>query len=524
MPKKRTLKLKQFQGSTSTAKRPSAGQDGGDSPTSSVNERLNQLRTADSIDATQRKREIAELLAQKSTLPPELRSLLNIPESAAPKPKPGFRIRNRETMRTPGPAAPKSWLGLPEWWPISSARGGGKRKAKRPVGDVCQRNRPGELFRFAHMVEGGEKPKGLMHIAMKQLAEQWHLLDEEDFPVLTNIPLRLRLRLISYLGVYGPPIDTTALKALTAGSDPLELLDLGGLAGHPPLTLKKLTRLLESEKVVLSQSASNDILESWDAEETLESSLSSLAITSRFSHLTQLSLSDPPPSVSWRELLSLSRHLPQLTHLSLAYWPRPTLTPHLATATVASGNSPAVSAGGTHMYSGLDLDYSEAASLLRQLSSNLLCLQWLDLEGCAEWMPALAVLAAASSDIDHNRERDDWGTRPPVITMFTDTWKNVKYIRCAQGWLPSSAEVVSGLTGSFDPEIRTGLLKYLRASRASSESLATDVYEVEKRKAWIWIEQETKLRYAARRINTIRRARSERPVTFDFGWVREAVK
>lgn len=527
MPKKRTFQLKQFHGSSSSSTRPSAGQDGGDSPTSSVNERLSQLRVADSIDAAQRKRELAELVSQKS-VPPELRRVLNIPDSAPPRPKVGTRVRfDRARMRTPGPAAPKSWLGFqPEWETTMAVRNMGKRKGKRTVKPVRERNRPVEVMRFPRMLGQEERPRGLLHLTLKRLAEQWDLLDEEDFPALGDIPLRLRLRLLSYLGVHGPPIDVTAFKALTQGADPLSILDLGGLGGHAPLTLRKFARVLEPETWAATASSADKVLDSWDAEETLEDALTSQTTTSRYGSLTHLSLSHPPPAASWKDLMSIAKHLPQLTHLSLAYWPRPTLTPHLATATVSSGNSPEVRAGGTHMYSGLDQDFSEAASLLRQLSSHLLCLQWLDLEGCAEWMPALAALASPTSQPQPQQlqNSDDWGAKPSVMTIFTDTWKNVSYINCSQGWTPLSANVVESLNGNIDAALKTGIIKYLRKIRPGEDAWTQDVYDVEKRRAWIWIEQETKTWAAAKRINTIRRARSEKPITFDFGWLQEAVR
>ncbi|KAI7155582.1 hypothetical protein KC349_g6870 [Hortaea werneckii] len=536
MPKKRTLKLKQFQGSSSASASASntgasAGQDGGDSPTSSVNERLSQLRVADSLDANQRKRELAELVAQKSTLPPELRRVLGVPESAAPAPKPGQSSSARgadrmQRWRTPGPAAPKSWLGLStEREPTLSVRGSGGRR-KKAVKPITERNRPQEVMRFAKLLGNKlEKPKGLTHLTLKRLAQHWDLVDEDDYAAFGEIPLRLRLQLICYLGVYGPPIDAVAFKALTQGSDPIDTVDLAGLAGHGRLTIRKLAHALEPKASHTSQAAQEEVLDSWDAEETLEDVLNPSLDISRFVHLTHLSLSHPPPDVSWRELLSLSKHVPQLTHLSLAYWPRPTRTPHLSTATISSGNSPEMRAGGTHIYSGLDQDYSEAASLLRLLSGHLLCLQWLDLEGCAEWMPALAMHANTSPLSQQSQQSDEeWGTRPSLITLFTDTWKNVNYINCSQGWLPASAEVTDMLTGYIDIELRAGITKYLRAHGISTNPGTTDMYDVEKRRTGVWFEGEKKTRHAARRINTVRRAKACKPITFDFGWTREAVR
>ena len=197
MPKKqRTYNLKQFQGSSSTSQRTSAGQDGGDSPTSTVNERLEDLRKDESLDAAQKKRDIAELVSQRS-VPPELRGILGVPETAPPKPKLGIRVRDRERMRTPGPAPPKSWLGfLPVWQPNSVGKNG-RRRGNKTKSPASFRNRPEELMRFARMVGVDEKPQGLLHLTLKRLAEQWELLDDEDLPALAELPSGLRLRLLA---------------------------------------------------------------------------------------------------------------------------------------------------------------------------------------------------------------------------------------------------------------------------------------------------------------------------------------
>ncbi|KAI6794975.1 hypothetical protein KC366_g18264 [Hortaea werneckii] len=101
-------------------------------------------------------------------------------------------------------------------------------------------------------------------------------------------------------------------------------------------------------------------------------------------------------------------------------------------------------------------------------------------------------------------------------------WKNVNYINCSQGWLPASAEVTDMLTGYIDIDLRAGITKYLRAHGISTNPGTTDMYDVEKRRTGIWFEGEKKTRHAARRINTVRRAKACKPITFDFGWTQEA--
>ncbi|KAK1070286.1 hypothetical protein LTR74_004202 [Friedmanniomyces endolithicus] len=521
MPKKRTHNFKHLQSSgTATSCRQHGAAGLSDSPT--VNERLSALRQVETPEGLQKKRDLADSVNQPS-VPPELREILGVLESEPPKPKPGVRLR--EMRRTPGPAPPKSWLGYrSEWWSTLVMREGRARRKGNGLKSDAERQRPKELLRFSLLLDGkldtdAGQPSGLLHLTLRRLAEQWDLFDEADFPALVDIPLRLRLRLLSYMGYYGPLIDTTDLQALTSGDETLTHLDLAGLAGHGALTTKRLVKLFEASATMISI-APDAVAESWDAEETLESILTPSLTAPRFNTLTHLSLSNPPPTASWRDLLALSKSVSRLTHLSLAYWPRPTLTPNLTTATVSSRHSPDVRAGGSHYYSTLDNDYAEAAALLRQLSHNLLCITWLDLEGCADWVPALGTLnAGAHDDVPHD-DASGWSpASSPVITIFAHTWKNLTYIRCAQGWLPS----LTGLRDtdrSLAPDFRALLA---RQAHHFPAPLSSDLYEVDKRRGQMWLDSEQKLIATGHRINNIRRARSYKPVTMDFGWCQRAV-
>ncbi|KZF21728.1 hypothetical protein L228DRAFT_158667 [Xylona heveae TC161] len=175
----------------------------------------------------------------------------------------------------------------------------------------------------------------------------------------------------------------------------------------------------------------SDVLESWEDEADAEEQVNAKSNfipqplsfnNTRFPHLTHLSLSHPGPGASWSRLLSLSSHLATLTHLSLAYWPPPSLTPNSRTATAVSKFSPAVSYGGTTIYSAFEGDWLEAASILRRLSRATYCLRWLDLEGCTSWLGAL------KWDVDgHGIE---WNA----------AWRRVEYVNLSQGWLPKSYE------------------------------------------------------------------------------------
>jgi hypothetical protein len=575
--KKRALNLKQFQGTSGSGAGGASrrnGVSGADSPTSTVNERLNDSRKAEAFEAAQKKRELAEASAFQRSVPPELNSILGVPQTAPPKVRAGVRVRESraamlERRRTPGPAAPKSWLGFPsrEWEQSLVATGGvGRRKGKRPVGNGGgERRRPDQLMRFKKLIERREGPsrepegeeKGLLHLCLKRLAENWDALDEQDYPALLEIPVRLRLRFLSYLGCFGPVIDVHALEALLMGTEELKMLDLSALAGHSPLSMKKLAKFFEASAAGSSnmrsfgnQTATHEIADSWeDVEPTTSSSsvdpLSTISPTlPSFANLTHLSLSHPPLMASWRHLLALTKQTTHLTHLSLAYWPRPTLTPNLTTATVSSPHGREVRAGGSHFYSRLDEDYTEAAALLRQLSATLLCLKWLDLEGCTDWVPALAhKLEAAGAPPDReargrgNGNGNEWtaSNRPSALGIFTDTWRNLEYIRCAQGGpLPTLLGLESAeleLRGNWEIfwSVKKHRLEEARCSEISAAGTSgegegedgdttEDFYDAQKRFARVWVEREGPLYRAARNVNVMRRRWACRSLVWDFGW------
>jgi hypothetical protein len=372
----------------------------------------------------------------------------------------------------------------------------------------------------------------LAHIALKAIAQSWDLFDEEDYPALAEIPLRLRLRLISYIDFYGPITDAVGIDTLLQGTEKLEHLDLASLVGHGNLTLKKVTKILTKKDRDESGRASQTIFESWDADELFEQSLQPALSFNRGAQLTHLCLSHPGPGVSWRDLLALSKGVPQITHLSLAYWPWPTLTPNLATATVSSLNRPEVIAGGTHYYGALDQDMEEPAILLRQLSNHLLCLQWLDLEGCQQWAPAMAELSrgfiTSADPPSRGPLSDDWAESSGEEPILITNWKNIRYIRYAQGWFPdywglrSLLESPSSHLPAFEMLTGKGMVCYLEQSPEHSvipqEMLTHDQIDAEKRRARIWVQAEGRITHAAMKINTRRLDYACKFVENDFGW------
>lgn len=116
-------------------------------------------------------------------------------------------------------------------------------------------------------------------------------------------------------------------------------------------------------------------------------------------HLTHLSISHPPSTISWPRLLTLSKHIPTLTHLSLAYWPVPSLTPNAKTAVMSSPYGKDIQYGGTNYYShSLDNDFREAAAILKRLANHSYNLEYLDLEGCTDWLQALKWIGESGID------------------------------------------------------------------------------------------------------------------------------
>ncbi|KAM3417042.1 hypothetical protein BST61_g8623 [Cercospora zeina] len=402
-------------------------------------------------------------------------------------------------------------------------------KKKAELAESSTNHKPGKLGRFALMSgidndeNGDQRPGSLMHFALKTAAQNWHMFDEEDLPMLAELPLRLRLKLLSYLGFHGPAIDINTLDALTSSTESLSHLDLSGLIGNGGLSVSRLAKLAKEQKHVLqsAETVSDPVAESWDQESNFEAALNISIPEARFSNLTHLSLSHPPLGVSWRDLLTLSRHMPSLTHLSLAYWQRPTLTPNLATATVSSQHSPDVHAGGSHYYSALDQDMYEPAAIIRQLSSNLLRLRWLDLEGCTDWCAALS-FQWTSDAAGHEADDDTWAQHSTTTSIWTGNWKNFSYLNLSQGWVPKIAtlhllprqQMSSFRRALLDKFTQHVGLRQLELDDACDDSMSI----VAQRKAQIWLELEEQAVRVGRDINNLRRSEHVKYVDVDHGW------
>lgn len=321
-----------------------------------------------------------------------------------------------------GPPPPFSWLNDSVHAPAHL------RQKKQGLYDTQARcARVDHLGGLPHQFFPDEK--SLAHQALKALAKGWDWHVQYDQFYLATLPMRYKQALLSYIAFYKPEsitchslevlfLDDSQLEDAT-GSEGLTHLDLATSIGHP-LGLKELKDFCTKKRVTTKDDpmkTENEVVpDSWEIP-----SITPSPTVSRFPFLSHLSLARPSTG-SWRSLLALAPHLVTLTHLSLAYWPIPSLTPNSKTAyrTTPWGD---VDYGASNFYSLYDCDFSEAAAVLRRLSRSLLCLKWLDLTGCGVWVRALG----AESGIEWN-----------------GGWRGVETVKVGQGAIPEYVKDGSG--------------------------------------------------------------------------------
>ncbi|KAF2014658.1 hypothetical protein BU24DRAFT_423561 [Aaosphaeria arxii CBS 175.79] len=445
------------------------------SPTTpqTVNERIQQLRReAAPRTTTERRDEITEVVTQR-TAPPEIRRILHMAELDAPSPKPGssrsMRASRQGARPPPGPAAPSSWLHASIHAPAHI------RKANVRNSEL---DRPSKFCHLANVNDEEFKrlppPRSLVHHCLKTFALHWEELAEYEQHYLPTLPVALKETLLSYLTLYGGKdcLDLSTFKILFGNSDEVDadsgmesvhFLDFTGLL-NPDYTLRDLEKSLThsfnkfdtgesiaSLKLNDTQSnhQSDEIADSWEDEVDSTAPLPRTLNIPIFTNLTRLSLAHAGSTASWADLLSLSKKLNTLTHLSLAYWPIPSMTPNATTTSMVSKGHRPVAMGGRHFYSTLDDDWAEAANVLRRLSHNTYCLKWLDLEGC-KWHKALTwdypekpvsrtPAGATSAAV--------W-VRPSVASPGPDwagAWRQISYLNLFQGWIPTDSQSLVSL-------------------------------------------------------------------------------
>ncbi|PVH93076.1 hypothetical protein DM02DRAFT_542298 [Periconia macrospinosa] len=541
-------------------------------PQQSVNDRIQQLRREQAPrTTTQRRDEITEVVTTR-TVPPHLRRLLQLAEGEVPKPKPGSRhARNIGASRPgerrpPGPAAPNSWLSASRFAPKGMRNGEGD-------GTLDRREGFGRLARcYDEEFRRFPAPKSLMHQCLRTFASHWGDLAEYEQHYLPSLPIPLREVMLSYLTLYSMrgDLDSKTFKILfqddkeveggTSAWSEVRFLDLTGMLSEK-FTLKDLDKSLhhvggvgvataavtssvgdlnlssDSPKGKGKEKMVPQIAESWEDEVEDVSKTPPPAsipghtlLTPVFPNLTRLSLAHPGPTASWTDLLSLSPHLKMLTHLSLAYWPRPSTTPNAATASMVSQHG-SVSLGGSHFYSDLDDDWHEAANILRRLSKNTYCLQWLDLEGCT-WIPALTwdpnggIEQYQQPRLSASSSEDDWPTSPsssstkpnrytPTGPDWTTSWRQITHLNLSQAWIPSSPQSLQTLPSGI---ICVRLMNWLREQERLASppfSLSSDRSHAEVAR---WVEREKVGRSVGTRVQAVRKAVGGLWCVIDYGW------
>jgi hypothetical protein len=353
----------------------------------------------------------------------------------------------------------------------------------------------------------------------------------------------MREALLSYLTIYGEEdcLDFASFKILfqTAGDhwDDVRFLDLTGLL-NDDFTLNDLHKCLrrgESQTAqrmgALSITQHTDIkgkakftavAESWEDEvdddaEHASASLPAQLTTPHFTNLTRLSLAHAGRSASWLDLVKLSPALNKLTHLSLAYWPRPTLTPNSASTSMVAKHTRLAFSGTSH-YADLDDDYQEAANILRRFSVNTYSLEWLDLEGCG-WLKALTWQDAhpATPPSTPPHPTNGWtetGYIPhPHGPNWNGAWQRIKYINVFQGWIPGHEKTLQNMPGGVVP------MQVMRWLRESGEQEKDKVDSVERIQGVAeWIEKEKAARLVAEVIKERRKKGEGVWCQVDFGW------
>ncbi|KIW04637.1 uncharacterized protein PV09_04383 [Verruconis gallopava] len=552
MPKKRNH---QFKPLVTNLSRPASPKDSSGS-TRTVNERLAQLRAEQAPRPTIEQRNEIATLATSHTLPPHLRRILDVPETAPPLPKPGARraMRINGVRMPPGPPAPRSWLAASLHAPPDV-----KTKAKSGMRDrLATRYKPDVPPKL--VLEAPNllpNPGSLIDCTLRVMAMEWEFISVYEQLNLATLPARWKSALLSYLSIYGPDdgIRISSLRTLfldenelngATGSEEVACFDLSGLITasftiadlekflyKKPKLVKESTlaaETLDIESQPLSDNINDELAESWeDAASMADVPNTGLKLKS-FPNLARLSLAHAGSFASWSQLLSLTAHLHTLTHLSLAYWPLPTTTPNLKSAFITH-NHASIPVSGTHFYSRLDDDWAEAASILKRLSKNTYRLQHLDLEGCSEWIPALTWTNA-----DGQGRNDRWVDRtfrpsrsntashssfdePEFAESkegpgpnWNGSWASLTYVNIAQGMIPRDVAAVRSIPAGV---IAAELLLWLRGEENTDEDDVIRSKGIDVRQ---WLQREKEGRAVESTVRALRASAGGKYCKFDHGW------
>ena len=488
-------------------------------PPSSVNDLIQELRRSQAPPSTDRVHDDANA----PTVHPSLRAILQLPDTLPPRPRLGTRVLGGRRTRGPaGPPPPTSWLIDSIYAPehLQSAQKFGK--GSDYIGSKRLDRLPGLFLPEAN---------SLLHQVLKAIAKDWRWHVEYDQFYLATLPGRCKEALLSYIATYGSSgvtlggletlfFDETELEGAT-GSDTITHLDLGS-AISPSLTLRDFNTYLTKKTSGRDfTNSSAPVPDSWDSIPTTFP-VGPISLH-RFPFLTHLSLSHAS-SPSWRVLLASTPHLQLLTHLSLAYWPTPSLTPNSRTASTVSPQGKALPYGGSTIYSHtLDSEWSEAVSILRRLAKGTLCLKWLDLEGCSSWLEALAWSEEHVSETTSNSNTEPQNTTCESEDTFStgfgipwlSHWRSLTTIRTAQPSFPPSLLTPSA---GWEDVLKHSTLVALGSDNADEKAYSTR--RMERNQLLEWLRTERKIEGVVKKVKEISRRRGGKgvEVSFERGW------
>lgn len=419
-----------------------------DQPSSSrsVNDLLANLRRSSLGPSASR-----ESPSTTPSVPPAIREILQIPETPGPAPRRRVRPRfDGSGRRLPaGPPPPRSWVTSQD---DSSNHGLRSHAAKLSLSRASQTTLPG-----SYLPQKGS----LIEIILRNIAVDWEFHRVYNQYHLYFLPNHLKAPLVRMIGVSNGGVSISDLKLIllpppdvydddllgekSSVTTEVTCLDLSASLGRP-LKLKEVTELLYPTKKDLEDDEPED---SWDTASEVAPSPPRVLLP----NLTHLSLALDPQNTSggsWKQLLAFSQKASNITHLSLAYWPEPCLTPRARYTSISSPQGKTIAYSGTNYYShSLDHDWSEALLILRKLSRQFYELEFLDLTGCARWFPALM------AESDHDRV--DW----------VGDWGKISELRLWAGWKPGEDAVVSEQLAFQEAMESAGRVeKHIRAARA----------------------------------------------------------
>ncbi|KAM0248412.1 hypothetical protein ACHAQJ_009459 [Trichoderma viride] len=455
MPKKRQH-LKPFKPTPTASPAPGSSSNAAGKTSRGVNELLANLRHASLGSSAQR-----QLPIVTPSVPPAIREILQIPDTPVPAPRRQHRQRlDNNGRRLPaGPPPPRSWV---------AARSGVTNRVFASSSTVNRCGLVDSTLPGTYL----PAPRSLIDLILRKIAADWDVHRVFHQYYLYYIPSHLKSALIRWVGIASPDgLSLEDLKLIllpsselyedeegndlsdyhTAVNAEVNYLDLSGSLGRS-LSLKEVSELLYPSK---KQEDLTEPQESWDESEVIPSPPRVL-----LPNLTHLSLALDPQvasEASWKQLLAMASKLTTITHLSLAYWPDPCLTPRARLSTVTTPQGQTVAYGGTNYYShSIDHDWSEALLVLKMLSRNLYALEFLDLTGCTGWFKALML----------HSEHDfvDW----------VGSWGKVTLLRIYTGWTPGEDALPSEQIAYREAlDVAANVERYIRTVRAGKGRIIT---------------------------------------------------